>query len=144
VATAKELDRYTRQTIFDFGNGYVAFAGQRDDGFYADIQSIFDILSLRDPGEDSQGGFNIHMLVLRIPVSDIGGDRQIAGVHATTSRWQTTILERRGEEPTVEGPWIQVGRQDNPLFCEGFVGIEDAVLSDLRDDPAGHRGVRPR
>src|SRR5262244_1994365 len=33
VATADELDRYTRQSIFNFPRGYTAFAGQRDDGF---------------------------------------------------------------------------------------------------------------
>src|SRR5262245_9286509 len=50
VATAAELDKYTRQAIFTFPNGYTAFAGQRDDGFYADVQSIFDLLKLRNPG----------------------------------------------------------------------------------------------
>src|SRR5215470_5413043 len=54
VATEAELDRYTREAIADLSNGYVAFAGQRDDGFYADIQSIFDLLKLRSPGKDSQ------------------------------------------------------------------------------------------
>src|SRR5262249_44542082 len=36
VATEAELDRYTREAITNFSNGYMAFAGQRDDGFYAD------------------------------------------------------------------------------------------------------------
>ena len=66
--------------------GYVAFAGQRDDGFYADIQSIFDLLKLRNPGKDSQGGFNLHLMALAIPMDELGGDQQIAGVYATTSR----------------------------------------------------------
>src|SRR5262245_31106001 len=39
VATEAELDRYTSEAIATLGNGYVAFAGQRDDGFFADIQS---------------------------------------------------------------------------------------------------------
>ena len=37
-----DLDRYTQQSIATLADGYQAFAGQRDDGFYADIQSIFD------------------------------------------------------------------------------------------------------
>src|SRR5262245_33315863 len=86
VATANELDKYTRQAITTFPNGYTSFAGQRDDGFYADIQSIFDLLKLRKPGKDSQGGFNIHMMALRIPLSELGGDQQTVGVFATTSR----------------------------------------------------------
>ncbi len=56
----------------DKGDGYVAFAGQRDDGFYADINSIFDLLSLRNPGKDSQGGFNLHLMALRIPIAELG------------------------------------------------------------------------
>ena len=47
--------------------GYIAFAGQRDDGFYADIQSVFDLLQLRSPGKDSQGGFNLHLMALAFP-----------------------------------------------------------------------------
>src|SRR6201999_424996 len=54
VATAAELDRYTTQAITNLSNGYVTFAGQRDDGFYGDIQSIFDLLQLRSPGKDVQ------------------------------------------------------------------------------------------
>ena len=53
VATEAELDRYTRQSIADLSDGYSAFAGQRDDGFYADIQAIFDLLKLRGPGKGS-------------------------------------------------------------------------------------------
>jgi hypothetical protein len=49
VSTASELDRYTQQSISRLSRGYVAFAGQRDDGFYGDIQSIFDLPRLRSP-----------------------------------------------------------------------------------------------
>ena len=73
--TEADLDRYTKEAIKKLSNGYVSFAGQRDDGFYADIQSIFDLLSLRNPGKDSQGGFNIHLMALEIPVSELGGDQ---------------------------------------------------------------------
>src|SRR5438876_6093560 len=131
VATAGELDRYTTQAIKDLGGGYFSFAGQRDDGFYADINSIFDLLQLRSPGKDSQGGFNIHLMALVIPVSELGGDQQIVGVYATTSRRQmqilrdeTTRLVKNGG-PELHGPWVQVARQGNPLFNEGLVAIAD-------------------
>jgi len=62
VATFDELDRYTRQAIATLDDGYLAFAGQRDDGFYADIQAVFDLLKLRNPGKDSQRGFNLHLM----------------------------------------------------------------------------------
>src|SRR5438552_8829683 len=47
VATEAELDRYTQEAITNLGSGYTAFAGQRDDGFYSDVQAIFDLLQLR-------------------------------------------------------------------------------------------------
>ena len=89
-----DLDRYTRQSIAELSDGYVAFAGQRDDGFYGDIQAIFDLLKLRGPGKavDSQGGFNVHTMALNIPLTEIGGARQVVGVYATTSRRRVTIL----------------------------------------------------
>jgi hypothetical protein len=129
VATDAELDRYTRQSIADLSDGYSAFAGQRDDGFYADIQAIFDLLKLRGPGKgfDSQGGFNVHTMALNIPLDAIGGDRQVVGVYATTSRRRVTILTP-GHDPILVDGFVQVARQGNPLFNEGLVAIEDKDL----------------
>jgi hypothetical protein len=131
VATDGELDRYTTQTIKNLGGGYFSFAGQRDDGFYGDINSIFDLLQIRSPGKDSQSGFNIHLMTLVIPVSELGGDQQIVGVYATTSRRQIQILRDetgrsvRNRGTQLLGPWVQVARQGNPLFNEGLVAIAD-------------------
>jgi hypothetical protein len=138
VKTAAELDLYTKEAIEDsikkLSNGYVSFAGQRDDGFYADIQSIFDLLKLRNPGKDSQGGFNIHLMALEIPVSEVGGDQQVVGVYATTSRQRVRILREddeqrerilRDDDDLSGGGWVQVARQGNPLFNEGFVAVVD-------------------
>ncbi len=129
VATEAELDRYTKESIAELSDGYVAFAGQRDDGFYADIQAIFDLLKLRGPGQgfDSQAGFNVHTMVLNIPLAEIGGDRQVVGVYATTSRRQVTILSTH-REPALLGGFVQVARQGNPLFNEGLVALEDKDL----------------
>jgi hypothetical protein len=97
VADAAALDDYTRNAVVTLGtSGYRAFAGQRDDAFYGDINSIFDLLALRSgPNNryDSQGGFNVHFMILEIPLADIaGGDQQTLGVYATTSRRATTVL----------------------------------------------------
>jgi hypothetical protein len=133
VATEDKLDRYTKEAIKHLNNGYVSFAGQRDDGFYADIRAIFDLLQLKNPGKDNQGGFNIHLMALEIPIAELGGDQQIVGVYATTSRRQVQILRdetdnmRNGKNagPKRRGPWVQVARQGNPLFNEGLVAIAD-------------------
>jgi hypothetical protein len=126
VASDAQLDRYTTQSIAQLNNGYRSFAGQREDGFYGDINAIFDLLSLRPAGQakDSQGGFNVHTIALQIPVSDIGGDMQVAGVHATTYRQQIEV-RFDSQDPLRLGNYVQVGRQGNPLFCEGFVAIAD-------------------
>ena len=127
VATEAALDRYTSEAIAELSNGYVAFAGQRDDGFYADIQSIFDLLKLRNPGKDSQGGFNLHLMALEVPVAELGGDQQIVGVYATTSRRRVRVLDDK-KDPKNNGPFVQVARQGNPLFNEGLVAIADKDL----------------
>jgi hypothetical protein len=130
VATFAQLDRYTQQSITSLDRGYVAFAGQRDDGFYADIQSIFDLLQLRNPGKDSQGGYNLNLMALEIPIAELGGDQQSVGVYATTSRRQIRVLRdhedrKNNREDVVVGRWVQVARQGNPLFNEGLVAIVD-------------------
>jgi hypothetical protein len=128
VANDGDLDVYTSQSIAELDNGYLAFAGQRDDGFYGDIQAIFDLLKLRAAGNavDSQSGFNVHTMVLNIPIDEIGGDQQIVGVYATTSRRRVTILAQ-GDDAGL-GSFVQVARQGNPLFNEGLVAIKDKDL----------------
>jgi hypothetical protein len=132
------LDRYTRESIAELSDGYLAFAGQRDDGFYADIQAVFDLLQLRQPGKDSQKGFNVHTIVLDIPIREIGGDQQIVGVYATTSRRQMTTLPGDPlDDAIIEGDFVQVARQGNPLFNEALVAIKDKNIfsrtSPMRD-----------
>jgi hypothetical protein len=135
VATEAELDRYTHEAITELSNGYIAFAGQRDDGFYADIQSIFDLLKLRSPGKDSQGGFNLHLMALEIPIAELGGDQQVAGVYATTRRRTVRVLDEK-QSPKNNGTFVQVARQVNPLFNEGLVAIADKDLYS-RTSPSG-------
>jgi hypothetical protein len=134
VGDPNALDDYTRTAIATLSNGYRSFAGQRDDAFYGDINAIFDLLSLRSGANnsfDSQGGFNVHAMVLEIPLSDIAnGENQTIGVYATTSRRANTVLTDGAGSAgtTATGPWVQVGRQGNPLFCEAFIAIKDKDL----------------
>ncbi len=124
-----KLDKYTTQSIIALTGGGRAFAGQREDGFYADIQAVFDLLNFRKGTAtfDSQAGFNLHEMALEIPVSFLGGDQQVVGVYATTSRQSMRVLTSGpGSTPPVNsGPFVQVGRQGNPLFNEALVAIVD-------------------
>ena len=141
VAMQAALDRYTAQSIATLRNGYRAFAGQRDDGFYADVQGIFDLLQL-GRRFDSQGGFNIHFMGLEVPLSELGGDRQVVGVYASTSRLRFPVLRSESQDSAgtqrqiasilevlsrtrLGDGFVQVARQGNPLFCEGLVAIAD-------------------
>jgi hypothetical protein len=79
---------------------------------------------------DSQSGFNVHTIVLEIPMAQLGGDQQVAGVFATTSRARVTVLPN-GKTPkgaAKREEFVQVGRQGNPLFGEALVAIEDKDL----------------
>ena len=145
VATTEQLDRYTREAISNMKRGYVAFAGQRDDGFYADIQGVFDLLDFTGVNKpfDSQSGFNIHEISLRIPVSELGtlGDQQVVGVYATTERRSTTVLSQgaNGVAPVLSGAFVQVAREGNPLFNEALVAIVDKDMysrTSPKDDKA--------
>lgn len=144
VASIAALDPYTRAAVVSLPRGYQVFAGQRDDGFYADIQSIFDLDFTfgrdRDtPSKpfDSQAGYNVHTIVLNIPLDELRAPTRgnapraaapkIAGVYATTSRRRDeTGPSYVGETfPSPYAPAEQVGRQGNPLFVEALLPIRE-------------------
>ena len=68
--------------------------------------------------------------MLEIPLAELGGDQQIVGVYATTSRQSTRVLTdgANSTAPALTGPFVQVGRQGNPLFNEGLVALRDKDL----------------
>jgi hypothetical protein len=81
-----ELDSYTRQTIHDLTPGVAVFAGSREDGFYADIGAIFDLLDGRildndgdlsdGLGQDGNGvdqfkGYNVLAYGIQIPLDQL-------------------------------------------------------------------------
>jgi hypothetical protein len=133
VTDPTQLDVYTLGAIENLSNGYRSWAGQREDGFYGDVNAIFDLLNLRTGSTnsfDSQSGYNVHMISLEIPVAELGGDQQVVGVYATTSRQQMEVLSSGAGSPApaLTGGWVQVARQGNPLFNEVLVAIKDKDL----------------
>lgn len=137
AATEAQLDPYTRSAIARLPGGYISFAGQRDDGFYADIQSIFDLdfsfgatTNSRKKPFDSQGGFNVHTIVFSVPLDQLAASGapapKLAGVYATTSRPRQSPPRRWNSPPPPRGrQFEQVGRQGNPLFAEALLPIKD-------------------
>ena len=133
VSDASGLDVYTSGAIASLSGGYRAWAGQREDGFYGDVNAVFDLLNLRTGSNnsfDSQSGYNMHTIALEIPVAELGGDQQVVGVYATTSRQQMSVLSggAGSTAPVLSGNWVQVARQGNPLFNEVLVAIKDKDL----------------
>jgi hypothetical protein len=130
----------TSQAIHTIGTTTV-FAGQRADGFYVDLGSIFDLGDLRPfqpdfllkgaavAGVNSLAATNVHSIAIQVPISDLtkGGlvpttytdaDSTI-GVWTTASRQKTKIYSTTPQTNT--GPWEQVSRLGNPLINEVII-----------------------
>lgn len=117
-------------------NGIRVFAGQRDDPFFVDLGSIFDLGGLRpfngahlvplatQPGIDGLGGYNTHSIAMQIPISQLAGPqgRKIIGIYASASRQKIRIL---GGDGTVKDrdSWVQVSRLGNPLVNEVLIPL---------------------
>ncbi len=102
-------------------DGISIFAGQRDDAFYGDIGSIFDLVGFRKGtgnaggGKDFFAGYAVHAIALQIPISELRANNSTIGVWASTERQNVTVGNklRRG--------WTQVSRLGNPLVNEVVV-----------------------
>jgi hypothetical protein len=101
--------------------GVAIFAGQRDDAFYGDIGSIFDLVGFRKGtgnaggGKDFFAGYGVHAIALQIPIADLKAKSTTIGIWASTERPNVTVggKLRRG--------WTQVSRLGNPLVNEVVV-----------------------
>ena len=116
--------------------GIKVFAGQRDDPFFVDLGSIFDLGGLRpfnsahlvplatEPGVDGVGGYNTHTIAMQIPISQLKGPngRMIIGIYASASRQKIRILGDDGTVKNNDG-WVQVSRLGNPLVNEVIIPL---------------------
>jgi hypothetical protein len=120
------------------------FAGQRDDPFFVDLGSVFDLLGLRPfngahlipqpaaAGVDNVAGFNLHAIALQIPITSLTRDgklpegpndpRAIIGVYASASRQKVRVLDDSARD-LESGPWVQISRLANPLVNEVLIPL---------------------
>lgn len=140
--------------IHRFTNGVQVFAGQRADGFYVDLGSIFDLANLRPfqnlhlfgqnvfesagTGVNALNELNVHSIALQVPINDVvrGGrygrykrdqSEAVIGVWTTASRAQVTLRnEDHGTART--GPDVQVSRLGNPLVNEVIIPMAQKDL----------------
>jgi len=123
-------------------NGTKLFAGQRDDAFFVDLGSIFDLAGLRPfnslhaiplpaaAGIDGVGGFNTNSIAIRVPLqlltkdgklpTDANDPDAVLGIWAASSRQKIRTLGADGTVHTA-GPWQQVSRLGNPLINEVII-----------------------
>lgn len=128
--------------VHNLGHGMTVFAGQRREGFYVDLGSIFDLGDLRPfqhlhliptpaaPGVDATKELNVHTIAVRVPKAHLvrGGNanlspddpRAVIGVWTSASRQRATVRHQDDDDEST-GPWVQVSRLGNPLFNEVLI-----------------------
>jgi hypothetical protein len=123
------------QAVYDLEDGIKVFAGQRDDPFFVDLGSIFDLGGLRPfntfhlipldtaDGVDGVAGYNTHTIALQIPIDQLTeGGQGIIGIYANASRQRVRVLNRDGSTSSLGG-WRQVSRLGNPLINEVVIPV---------------------
>ncbi len=127
--------------------GIKVFAGQRDDPFFVDLGSIFDLAGLRPfnpfhllplaatPGRDALKNENVHSIEIQVPTSQlVSFSSPTIGIYASASRQKARILDENGTTKS-RGPWVQVSRLGNPLINEVVIPLGDKDYWN-RSDPA--------
>jgi hypothetical protein len=135
--------------IQSLSGGGLVFAGQRAEGFYVDLGSIFDLGALRPiqglheipiPGSaaavNATKELNVHTIALQLPktlLTDDGNSptdpksaQSVIGVYTSASRQRVHFNQGSDDRnnPADFGPWTQVSRLGNPLFNEVLVPME--------------------
>jgi hypothetical protein len=135
--------KFTGQAIHNLGPGSKVFAGQRADGFFVDLGSIFDLGTLRPfenlhlipsaaaAGVNGVQGVNVHTIAIQVPKSALTADghdpskvmdaKSVVGIWASAYRQKSRIFNEKTYEYEGHGPWVQVSRLGNPLFNEVIV-----------------------
>jgi len=131
-------------------DGITVFAGQRAEGFYVDLGSIFDLGVLRPFAADhilsnllpsmaavnATKALNIHSIAIQVPMDQLtrhhntptnpASKDSVIGVWTSASRQAATVLASNPTStsaPVYAGPWVQVSRLGNPLINEVVIPL---------------------
>ena len=123
------------------GDGITVFAGQRAEGFYVDLGSIFDLGDLRPfenlhaqyglnafsraaSGVNATNHLNVHSITIQVPISSLTrSGHPTIGVWTTASRQRVRLWDADSGENVDSGPFRQVSRLGNPLVNEVLIPI---------------------
>ncbi len=132
-----------KEAIHSLPGNQKVFAGQRNDPFFVDIGSIFDLADLRPIenlhliptpatlGVDTLETINCHTIAIQVPISaltangsvptNVMSSNAVIGVWASASRRKVRISDGANSEQAEVGPWSQVSRLATPLFNEVLI-----------------------
>ncbi len=141
------------EAVQSLPGGRKTFVGPRDDPFFVDLGSIFDLGGLRPfnaahliplataAGQDGVKNYNVHTLAIQVPKTDLvkaPNANGTIGIYTSASRPKVRIFRENG---TIDanGPQVQVSRLGNPLVNEVIIPLGKKDLwnaSDPKDDAA--------
>jgi|SRR5580704_14473368 hypothetical protein len=138
LSTPNYATALAQPAVHTLSDGSKVFAGQRAEGFYVDLGSIFDLGNLRPiqelnvyahalgftgmPGVNTTKFLNVHSIALQVDISKITApSRPVIGVWTTASRRRVGIRDHQGGDWTWSGPDTQVSRLGNPLVNEVII-----------------------
>jgi len=147
VRSTPNYPALAQAAVHTLASGETVFVGQRAEGFYVDLGSVFDELDLRPfqelhmiplppaLGVNGTNRLNVHSIAIQVPKTALTRDgsvpvneadpRSVVGVWATASRQKVTMRDGRDGAQTSHGSWVQVSRLGNPLFNEAIVPVGD-------------------
>ncbi|HEY2553356.1 MAG TPA: DUF4331 domain-containing protein [Streptosporangiaceae bacterium] len=140
--------RLAREATHHLAGGIRVFAGQRAEGFYVDLGSIFDLANLRPfqnlhnmfgmdvfsgpaPGVNGANRLNVHSIAIQVPKRDlvragahgVTDERSVIGVWTSASRQRVRMWDADRGENINSGPFRQVSRLGNPLVNEVVIPV---------------------
>jgi hypothetical protein len=144
IRSTPNYQELSAPAVYRMSDGLIVFAGQRADGFFVDLGSIFDLADLRPisshhlipgtntPGVNSLAGKNVHSIALQLPISSLTSDgmpltmaandpHAVIGVYTTASRQTVRMFDPTTGNTTATGPYDQVSRLGSPLVNEVVV-----------------------
>jgi hypothetical protein len=142
LSTPDYATKLAQPAVHTLHNGTKVFAGQRAEGFYVDLGSIFDLGNLRPfqafnvfakaDGLKSAAGvnatklLNVHTIAIQVPKDHlVRNGKPTIGVWTTASRQRARIHDPQTGRVVTSGPFSQVSRLGNPLVNEVIIAMGD-------------------
>jgi len=135
--------------VHTLAGGIKVFAGQRDDPFFVDLGSVFDLAGLRpfnpfhliplqpEAGRDAVARYNTHSIAIQVPIAQlVRAAHPTIGIYASASRRAIRVLQRDGSAGNF-GQFVQVSRLGEPLINEAVIPLgrkDEWNRSDPEDD----------